>query len=335
MAGVTRGLWTIKKTEYHSVSNDYLRLMLVGPNRMMKKKCFAIVFSLSISLVVLANDQEFKTIKFQQSDKTARDFPVPDLLLPTPHLGDGEYIRFFQRREQKAGFTPEWRDSFVNLEPKEFEEWFPSIAKLPAEQRAQFHNLNEKTGYGDQLTSYFPGDFVNFLKGKALAFVLDDLQEAGYEANDDKSVQRGLLKLFHIVVDIPGYEFELPERGTLQMYFIEHDTNEVIDISINMVEDPPGFYYFEDAEEVYECFSVLDTKFGEVKGENRLGRELKFVSLHGFDESNVIVDDIPSIEGVVLTHEIFFGEWAATAGWQWFGRPLGLYQSLEHGFVRP
>lgn len=301
----------------------------------MKKIFLLTLVIVCSSLVLFADEQEFATITYKPSEKTARDFPVPELLLPKPHIGDGEFVRFFERRKQEAGFVPEWRDALVNREPNRLEEWFPSIAQLSTEQRAKYYALDEKTGYGDQLISYFPGDFVNFLKGKALALVLEDLLAAGYDADDDDSVRHGILQLFHIVVDVPGYEFTLPERGTLKLNFIEHDTNDVLDISINMVKRKLGMYYFEDAEEVYSLFTILDNVFGEVKGENRLGRELKIISLNGFNESSVKVIDLPRVEGAVMTHEVCIGEWAATAGWQWFGRPLGLYQSLTLGFVQP
>ena len=50
------------------------------------------------------------------------------------------------------------------------------------------------------------------------------------------------------------------------------------------------------------------------------GKELKVMKITGFDENSVIVVDLPRIEGVVMTHELYLGSFKVVSGWQWDDR---------------
>ena len=59
----------------------------------------------------------------------------------------------------------------------------------------------------------------------------------------------------------------------------------------------------------------------------------KLTKIAGIDE-NTEVDNLPEIEGVEMTHKVFVGSYQVESGWQWFGRPDGLFQARQSGFIQ-
>ena len=284
---------------------------------------FLLIPSLTLNAIL-------NSVSFSVSEESVQDLPTPPSRYPPAQEVDGDWIMLSQPKFVEAGFHPK----FIGDHLASSDDWYPIVSTLAEEDQAIAKTLNKSTGYADLINDFLPG-YVNFLKGKPIAFVVDDLRKAGYDPDDARDLRRGLLAIFHLKIDVADHDVTFPKEARLHFKYIDYDHDVVINAAADMVAKQPGDYYFANFLEVRQLF---DNIYREIPRQHvvwGLGRELKIVKITGFDEDSVKVEDLPRIEGVLMTHEVFLGSWNAVSGWQWFGRPEGLFQSQQVGFVQP
>ncbi len=289
-----------------------------------------VVISITILLLPSEVEGQFSTVSFQKSSESIRNLPRPKPHFPQPQEVEGEWVMISNPKFIEAGFYPK----FIGNHLADSKEWYPVVSLLNEEDQAIAKTLSKTSGLADPLNDFLPG-FVSFLIGKPLALVYEDLKEAGFDADDPREVRRGLLAILHVRLETPGYEVEFPGKAKLHFQYIDHDLDVIIDASADLIAKGSGDYYFANFLEVRQLFDKIYREIPRQHVAWGLGRELKFVKMAGFDESTVAVQKLPKIEGVVLTHEVLLGTLGTVSGWQWFGRPEGLMQSQQIGFVQP
>ncbi len=289
-----------------------------------------VVLTILLLLVPYTVRGQFSTVSFQESEESTRDLPRPAPKFPQPQEIEGEWVMISKPKFVQAGFFPE----FIGNHLANAEKQYPVVSTLAEDDRQIAKTLSKTSGLADPLNDFLPGH-VNFLEGVPLAMVFNDLEKSGFDTDKPMDVRLGLLAIFHIELAVPGHEVDFPKKAQLHFKYIDHDLDVVIDATADMTARSSGDYYFANFQEVRRLF---DTIYREIPRQHvawGLGRELKIVKFSGFDESTVAVEDLPRIEGVVLTHELHLGTWSAISGWQWFGRPEGLIQTQQIGFVQP
>ena len=233
------------------------------------------------------------------STESVSTLPTIPPVMPEPRYIDGELSMPYPPKYVEAGFFPE----FVGNGFQNFDEQFPLAMALSPEDLEIGMYLDEYSGYADPIDFGMFGRIM-LLEGKPLAFFIDDLKEAGYDPDNAEEVFKGIIDLFHIKIETPGYDSVFPERAKLHLKYICHDYDEILDASLDMKAREPGDYYFSSRRQVLNTirtlFKGMDTPF-HASGP---GRELKLVRMTGFDESTTAVMNMPRVEGVVMTHEI-------------------------------
>lgn len=292
------------------------------------------------------------TVSFTPTNESAKDYPTPETRRLNRFRREVKWVELVAPRLVEAGHMPEWRQYFYASSDRDITAMYPAINKLPRNQRRAAKALSPSNGYGGLICHYLPGhgQYVTFLRDKPIAFVIADLKEAGYVYNKNiskrsakekhaKQIAKGLLDIMHFVIEVPGYEHSLPKNVKLNLKYIHHDLDKVIDVRIDLVARTKGNYYLQDLDEVdrvlFQELRIAMDRFAPGVNQDGYGRELRFVEIQGFNENTVSVDELPEETGAVLTHRVYFGSWLATSGWQWYGRHEGVYQSHELGFVRP
>lgn len=247
----------------------------------------------------------------------------------------GRLVRITAQQRVEAGSSPSSIEVSTIDTISNFEKFLPGISKLNKANQTAARSLDETVGYGTPLNRFFPGQRVDFLRAQCLAFVVDDLRAAGYgmDLDHESDIALGLLDIFHIVVDVPGYDVQFPEKVDLYLQYQDAESAIKLDVKIELVARHSGDYYFSNFEDVARAFSELDTLMKIEGTQSKYKRELRFVRIVGFDDQSVVVPNIPDIEGVVLIHKVYFGTWLATSGWQWFKRPYSRNGWGYPGFV--
>ena len=257
------------------------------------------------------------------------DVPPVPLLLEIPEDG------IFPPKYVEAGYFP----TYVG---DEIHEGYPVVKTFSSEDREKALQLDWNTGYSDPL-NLFTGNatWFGFFKGKSIAFVVEDLLAEGFDPEDPISVATGLIELFHIKLATPGFESKFPHKATLHVTLIDHDIEYhgkdiVLETSLSLTANGDGDYYFSNPKRAMRTFRELEAEAAKIAQETYFGgkgRELKLTKIAGVN-AKTEVDNIPDIEGVVMTHKIFVGSFQAESGWQWFGRPEGLYHARQQGFIQ-
>ena len=208
-------------------------------------------------------------------------------------------------------------------------------------------SLEDNRGYGEFLNQFVSGklglSWFRFLKGKPLALIVDDLKAAKLNAKKFMDVKQGIYELFHIKLETPEYQATFPKQAFLYVKLIDHDIhihNEdiVFETCLSLTAKGNGDYYLTDPTKTISILKDLVRTAGEVVGvsyftETSKGKELKLARITGVIDQ-VQVEKVPRIEGVVMTHKVFVGSTLFESGWQWFGRPEGLYGAQQDGFVQ-
>lgn len=289
-----------------------------------------VVLTIVLLLLPYSVRGQFSTVSFEKSEESIRDLPRPTPKFPQPQEVEGEWVMISKPKFVQAGFFPE----FIGNHFANSEERYPVVSALAKDDQLIAKTLSRTSGLADPLNDFLPGH-VNFLEGVPLAMVFDDLEKSGFDTDKPGDVKTGLLAIFHIQLSVPGHEVDFPKKAQLHFKYIDHDLDVVINAKADMTARSSGDYYFANFQEVRQLFDKIYREIPRQQVAWGIGRELKFVKFSGFDESTIAVEDLPKIEGVVLTHELRLGTWGAISGWQWFGRPEGLIQSQQIGFVQP
>ena len=74
-------------------------------------------------------------------------------------------------------------------------------------------------------------------------------------------------------------------------------------------------------------------EFGPRRGFNDPPTKVRLSKLTGF-EPKIAISDLPQLKGAMLLHHVYLGSYRVTSGWQWAGRPEGLFESQQKGFVQ-
>ena len=217
------------------------------------------------------------------------------------------------------------------------------VETFSKENREKALQLDWNTGYADPLNNFTGfATWFGFFKGKSLAFIVEDLIEEDFDPEDPTSVAAGIIELFHVKLETPGYESTFPRKATLHVKLIDHDVENhgkdiVLETTLTLKAKDNGNFYFANPKKAMQIFQKLDSEATKITEEPYVmekGREIKIVKISGVNEDNIEAKNVPEIEGVVMTHKIFIGTFQVEAGWQWFGRPEGLFQARQSGFIQ-
>ena len=208
---------------------------------------------------------------------------------------------------------------------------FPGFAFLTDPQSVQIaKELNTIDGLNRRLTAYFPGGWDD-IEGVPLAYVVDDLIDAGYSGTyTDASM--GLLNLFRIELSTPEHKTDFPIDMLLHVDFTKDDR---VESSIfDMVSDHrDGIYHLKSPDLTFSELGEIYEMFGPRRGFDDDPTKMILTKMTGLDPQTAI-EDLPPIEGTMLVHHVYIGSFRVVSGWQWIGRPLGLHESQQPGFVQ-
>lgn len=267
--------------------------------------------------------------EIKRSEESVLDVPPVPLRLEKPKGW------IFPPKYVEAGYFP----GYVG---DEIHEGYPVVETFSPEDREKALQLDWTTGYADRLNDFTGrSTWFGFLKGKSVVFVVEDLMAEGVDLEDPNSVASGLIKLFHIKLETPGFESKLPSEATLHVKLIDHDIDHhgkdiVLETTLALQAKNDGDYYFANPKKAMKTFQDLEAEAAEIAEEtfySGKGRELKLIKITGVNDSTK-VENMPEIEGVIMTHKVFFGSFQVESGWQWFGRPDGLFQARQPGFIQ-
>ena len=268
---------------------------------------------------------------FKRLDESVLDAPPVEALLEIPE------DRFFPYQYVEAGYFPTYVGDaeFVGYEAIDN---FTGADKKKAISLERYGSV----GYGKSLNQFIYGtSWFNFLKGKSLALIVNDLKKQGYNPKQSRSVEEGIFSLMHIKLETPGHKSSYPSKATLFIKLLDHDIDFhdhdiVLETALPLVSGSNGDYYLADPIKAMKTMRNMGLEAHTIVGDTYVsgkGRELKLVRIAGIDDE-VKVKNVPRIEGVVMTHQIYIGSFQVTSGWEWFGRPDGLFQSQQKGFIQ-
>lgn len=247
-------------------------------------------------------------------------------------------------REEKYVFPPKYIEAgHFPSHVGDVNEGYPVVDNYSERDRKKALSLNYFSGYSDMLNNFIGvRTWIGFLGGKSLAFIHDDLRAAGFDPDKREDVKEGIFELFHIKLTTPGHTATFPQDLKLHIKLIDHDIEYydkdiVLETVVPLTASGNGDYYFSDPKRTRTTVRDLSDEAHDIAGVTYWGgkgREIKFVKLTGINEESTTVEDMPEIEGVVMTHEIFIGSFQVESGWQWFGRPAGLLFTQQPGFIQ-
>ena len=211
---------------------------------------------------------------------------------------------------------------------------FPGLLNLNDQEALKIaRNLESLEHLDDDsrhVSSFLPGLWEP-LEGVPMAYFTTDLVNAGYSGKNHDAME-GLLTLFRVVLSTPNYVTSFPEILHLKIDFQKGE--HVESISVELFSDySDGAYRIKNVSEVIFDINDISERFGPRKGFTDLGTNIHLSSLSGFDPRSAI-HDLPPIQGTMLIHHIYIGSYRVMSGWQWAGRPSGLYGSQQPGFVQ-
>ena len=261
------------------------------------------ILSCSIVGFVFTDTEDGYPIK--RLDESVLDAPPVEPLLVIPE------DRFFPYQYIEAGYFPTYVGDaeFVGYE---------AIDNFTGAERKKAISLGAfgGVGYGKSLNRFIGAmTWFNFFKGKSLALIVNDLKNKGFNPDQSRSVQEGIFTLMRVKLETPGHKSSYPSNATL---FVN------------------GEYYLADPIKAMKALQNMESEAHNITGityGGGKGRELKLVRITGIN-NEAKVENVPKIEGVVMTHQIYIGSFQVTSGWQWFGRPEGLFQSQQKGFIQ-
>lgn len=282
-------------------------------------------------LIVCGNMAACETTngEIKRSEESVVDVPPVPLRLEIPQ----DWI--FPPKYVEAGYFP----GYVG---DEIRKGYSVVQTFSQEDREKALQLDWTTGYADPLNDFTGNStWFGFLEGKSLAFIVEDLIEEGVDIEDPISIAIGMIKLFHVKLETPGFESKFPRNATLHLKLIDHDIDHhgediILETSLSLKAKDDGDYYFTNPRRAMKTLQKLEAEAAKITKETYLsgkGRELKLIKMTGVNEKTT-VENMPKIEGVIMTHKIYFGSFQVESGWQWFGRPDGLFQSRQPGFIQ-
>ena len=246
----------------------------------------------------------------------------------TLEMIEGEPSYYVKPPVVQAGHSP----VFVGEVFRSPFEIYPGLHKLKKDE-ASFKTAMELStiaGLNTRISSFMVAGWDD-IRGVPLAFVVDDLIEAGYSGTH-RDVRTGLLDIFRIELSTPEHNTVFPIELLLHTEYTKGDQSYTT-IGEMVSEHRDGVYRLQSIDRaLMELDNVFD-EFGPPQGFKDVPRKMHLSKLTGFDP-NVAIKDLPQIEGAMLIHHVYLGSYRVTSGWQWIGRPEGLFESQQKGFVQ-
>ena len=256
------------------------------------------------------------------------DIDTPRESSVTQEVIDGKASFYIKPLEVQAGSYPNFSGEVFRPYP----ERYPGYLNLPdRESRDAARKLSEVDGLHRRVSSFFPGGW-DPLNGVPLAFLTKDLQAAGYTGTkEDAGI--GLLDIFRIKLSTPEHKSTFPNRLVLHIQFQKGERETTLPVDMDLYERD-GVYGLADRFKVHnEIASIAKSYFGIRKGFTDFPTSMRLTKLTGFDPE-LGIEDLPPIKGAMLLHHVYLGSYRVVSGWQWIGRPPGLWGSLQRGFVQ-
>lgn len=227
----------------------------------------------------------------------------------------------------QAGHTP----SFVG------EVFLPRFHKYPGllelTDEASFRtatNLQNIRGVNSRISSFMAAGWDD-IEGVPLAFVVEDLIEAGYSGKQ-YDVRIGLFDIFRIELSTPEHNTLFPGELLLHTEYTKGGKSHTT--YAEMVSDHrDGVYRLRSIDLALMALDEIRNTFGPRQGFTDLPTKMRLSKLTGFDPQ-IAIEDLPPIKGAMLVHHVYLGSFRVTSGWQWIGRPEGLFESQQNGFVQ-
>ena len=190
--------------------------------------------------------------------------------------------------------------------------------------------LDTISGLNTHISSFMVAGWDD-IRGVPLAFVAEDLINAGY-SGEMHDVKTGLLDIFRIELSTPEHETVFPTALLLHTDYIKGDRSYTT-IAEMVSDHRDGVYRLKSIDLALMELAEVSKEFGPSQAFNDLPKKMRLSKLTGFNP-NVAIEDLPPIKGAMLIHHVYLGSYRVTSGWQWIGRPEGLFESQQKGFVQ-
>ena len=242
---------------------------------------------------------------------------------------DGKPSYYIKPLQEQAGIYPlqvgevfrTWWEKYPGLKNFDDEESVNIALTLPE---------IAGTGLDRFISSFLPGNWPE-VKGVPLAFVKDDLINAGFSGTD-VDAPLGLLELFQIELVTPEFTANFPDELVLHVEVSKGVKQKNLLYQMTNVNED-GLYKLEDVRLVLNQFGQLKNEFGPPSGFFIDPTRMRLTKLTGFNVGEAL-PDLPSIVGTMLIHHVSIGSFRVVSGWQWIGRPHGLHGTQQAGFVQ-
>ena len=240
---------------------------------------------------------------------------------------DGKTSFYAKPLPVQAGHTPIFVGEVFQPRIKKY----PGFLDLHDSKSIQIaKDLVNIDGVNRSLGSFLPASWKD-IRGVPLAFVENDLIAAGYSGtSSDANI--GLLDIFRIELAVPEYETEFPADLVLHIEFKKNLQERILPVDIYS-EHRDGVYKLLNPKITLLDFGEIYEFFGPRRGFDDVPTTMALTKVSGFNPQKAI-SELPPIEGAMLIHHIYIGSFRVVSGWQWAGRPTGLFESQQLGFVQ-
>ena len=245
----------------------------------------------------------------------------------TIEIVDGKSSFYVKPPIVQAGHSP----TFVGEVFRPRFQKYPGLLEL--KDQASFKtaaDLQKIQGLNTRISSFMVAGWDD-ISGVPLAFVFEDLIEAGYSGTQT-DVRTGLLDIFRIELSTPEHKTIFPTELLLHTEYTKGSKSR--STHTEMVSDHrDGVYRFRSIDLSLMELLEIRSDFGPRQGFSDVPTKMRLSKLTGFDPNSAI-PDLPPIKGAMLIHHVYLGSFRVTSGWQWIGRPEGLFESQQKGFVQ-
>ena len=245
----------------------------------------------------------------------------------TLEIVDGKTSYYVKPPSVQAGHTP----TFVGEVFQSRFSRYPGLLNLKDE--ASFNKaleLNKISGLNRRISSFMVAGWDD-IKGVPLAFVIDDLIAAGY-SGELHDVRTGLLDIFRIELSTPEHDTVFPTELVLHTEYTKGSKTHTSYTAMTS-DQRDGVYRLRSVDLSLMDLNEIRSEFGPRQGFTDVPTKMRLTKLTGFDPETAI-SDLPDIKGAMLIHHVYIGSYRVTSGWQWIGRPQGLFESQQMGFVQ-
>ena len=207
---------------------------------------------------------------------------------------------------------------------------YPALKNYVGAEFETAFRLSENEGMGQRLSAFLPGSYepINRLP---IAAIEQDLKDAGYSGNSS-DVRAGMLDIFRVELELPGFDSIFPAESILHLEFEKGKTSRILEWKMSSSEN--GIYTISDISDAMQDLVTIYEEFGARSGFNDSPTEMRILKMTGFEFNSESIDGLPPIVGTPLIHHVYLGSYRLISGWQWAGRPIGLYGSQQPGFVQ-